>query len=99
MTLCTFIHPVEVLHEMSRACKPGGKILLMEHGRSRIGWIGRWQDRRAAKHAEQFGCHWNREPLEIAEEAGLDVMQAERHFFGIFHEIVSRPAPSPKADS
>ena len=30
MTLCTFIDPVSALHEMSRVCKPEGKILLMD---------------------------------------------------------------------
>ncbi len=96
MTLCTFIDPVAALGEMSRVCKPGGRILLMEHGRSSTGWIARWQNRREDKHARQFGCHWNRESLEIAEAAGLTITHAQRHFFGIFHEIVARPAPIPQ---
>ena len=91
MTLCTFIDPASALREMSRVCKPDGKILLMEHGRSSTGWIARWQDRREHQHAKQVGCHWNREPLEIATEAGLDVMRTQRHFFGILHEIVAHP--------
>ena len=91
MTLCTFINPASALREMSRVCKPDGKILLMEHGRSSTEWIARWQDRREHQHAKQVGCHWNREPLEIATEAGLDVMRTQRHFFGIFHEIVAHP--------
>ncbi len=88
MTLCTFIDPIAALQEMSRVCKPGGKILLMEHGRSCWGWLARWQDRREYQHAKQVGCHWNREPLELAEAAGLEVVYARRHFSGIFHEMV-----------
>ncbi len=96
MTLCTFIDPIEALREMSRVCKPEGKILLMEHGRSRWEWIARWQDQREEKHAKQVGCHWNRESLEIAEAAGLTIIHARRHFFGIFHELAALPAPIPQ---
>lgn len=98
MTLCTFIEPVKALREMSRVCKPDGRILLMEHGRSSTGPIARFQDRWEEKHAEQMGCHWNREPVEIAQEAGLELIQAQTHFFGVFHEIVARPAPIPEDD-
>lgn len=33
--LCSFDDPVAVLKEMQRVCKPDGKILLLEHGRSK----------------------------------------------------------------
>ena len=92
MTVCTFIHPVTALQEMSRVCKPDGKILLLEHGRSSIAWIARWQDRREARHADKTGCHWNREPLALAREAGLKPATSRRSFFGIFHEIVVNAA-------
>ena len=32
--LCSYDDPVKVLKEMARVCKPEGKILLLEHGRS-----------------------------------------------------------------
>ena len=87
LTTCTFPNPVAALREMARVCRRDGHILLLEHGRSDHEWIARWQDRRADRHAKQLGCHWNREPLELARDAGLKVIAAQRVFFGIFHEL------------
>ena len=91
LTTCTFPEPVAALREMRRICRPDGRILLVEHGRSDRKWLGRWQDRRAERHARQLGCHWNREPLKLVQEAGFNVASARRTFLGIFHEIEAQP--------
>lgn len=91
MGICTFPDPLAALKEMARVCRDGGRILLLEHGRSDRGWIGRWQDRRAEAHAKKLGCRWNREPLDLVQEAGLKIISAERRFFGIFHLIEATP--------
>ena len=91
LSTCTFPNPVRALREMARVCKPEGRILLLEHGRSDREWLGRWQDRREDSIAKQLGCHWNREPLGAAENAGLRVVVASRRFFGIFHLIEAKP--------
>jgi ubiquinone/menaquinone biosynthesis C-methylase UbiE len=91
LTTCTFPNPLIALQEMDRVCRTGGKILLLEHGRSDCEWLGRWQDLRAERHARQLGCHWNREPLALVCEAGFNVAAARRTFFGIFHEIEVTP--------
>lgn len=92
MSVCTFPDPVTALREMGRVCRPGGRILLLEHGRSSVGWIGRWQDRRADRNAQYVGCHWNREPYELAREAGLQPIKARRRLLGIFHLMRLQPA-------
>lgn len=92
MALCTFIDPIAALKEMGRVCRPGGRILLLEHGRSSWGRLARWQDRQAQRHAERFACHWNREPLELVQDAGLLPLYARRSFFGMLHEIVALPS-------
>lgn len=94
LTTCTFPNPVAALKEMARVCRPGGKILLLEHGRSNHDWLARWQDRRNDKHAKQLGCHWNREPLELARQAGFKVVETQQVFFGIFHQIEANPGPT-----
>src|SRR5213594_2270520 len=78
LTTCTFPKPVAALKEIARVCRPGGRILLVEHSRSDREWLGRWQDKTAERHSKQFGCHWNRKPLELAGQAGLKVVEAQR---------------------
>jgi ubiquinone/menaquinone biosynthesis C-methylase UbiE len=91
LTMCTFPDPVNALKEMARVCRPGGRVLLIEHGRSDRAGPGRWQDRHADNFASRLGCHWNREPLELVREAGLHIITARRNFFGVFHEIEAAP--------
>lgn len=91
LTMCTFPDPIAALSQMRRVCKPEGKILLLEHGRSDREWLGRWQDRRDERHARQLGCHWNRKPLALTQKAGLGVVSVRRTFLGVFHEIVATP--------
>lgn len=96
LTVCTFADPVAALREMARVCRADGRVLLLEHGRSDREWLGRWQDRRADRHAKRMGCRWNREPLELIREAGLGVLAARRVFFGIFHVVEAKPlSPAP----
>ena len=92
LTTCTFPNPVAALQDMARVCRTNGKILLLEHGRSNREWLGRLQDRRADRHAQQLGCHWNREPLKLVREAGLKVSNSQRLFFGVFHRIAADTA-------
>jgi ubiquinone/menaquinone biosynthesis C-methylase UbiE len=91
LALCTFPDPAAVLREMARVCRAQGHILLLEHGRSDRAWLGRWQDRRAERHARHLGCQWNREPLDLVRQAGLRLITTARHFFGIFHLLEVAP--------
>src|ERR1043166_7163716 len=70
LSSCTFPNPIAAFREMARVCKPNGRILLLEHGRSDREWLARFQDRHADQFAKPLGCHWNREPQDIAREAG-----------------------------
>lgn len=85
LCLCTYSEPVEALVEMARVCKPEGRILLLEHGRSNRGRLARLQDGWAARHESSLGCVWNREPQRIVQQAGLRLTNARRMLFGVFH--------------
>ncbi|OQR99011.1 hypothetical protein ACHHYP_07494 [Achlya hypogyna] len=89
--LCSVNRPDLMLAEMQRVCKPGGKILLLEHGRSHYDWLSYVLDKFAAKHAERWGCLWNRDILQIVADAGLEVETVHRFHFGTTYYIVARP--------
>lgn len=91
LSTCTFPDSAGAVREMARVCRPEGRVLLLEHGRSSHGWLARFQDWRADSHAEMLGCRWNREPQRIVGDAGLELVAADRAFFGIFHVLEARP--------
>ncbi|HEX6255524.1 MAG TPA: class I SAM-dependent methyltransferase [Euzebyales bacterium] len=91
MSTCTFPDPVAALCEMARVVRPTGRILLVEHGRSRIGAVARAQDRRAEAHYRPAGCRWNTDVAALFDEAGLVVDATRTRTLGIFTAAVARP--------
>jgi ubiquinone/menaquinone biosynthesis C-methylase UbiE len=91
LSTCTFPDPLAVLREMRRVCKPDGRILLLEHGRSSVRLFGWLQDRLADRQARAFGCHWNREPRQLVEQAGLRLVSDRTHLFGVVHVVEAAP--------
>ena len=92
--LCSYDDPVVVLHELARVCKPNGKILLLEHGRSKS-WkfVTNHLDKHAEQHAANWGCVWNRD-LDALLQAADDVLEVQtlsRYHFGTTYYVVCRP--------
>lgn len=95
MMLCTFPRPERALAEMKRVCRPDGRILMIEHGRSCHPLVARLQDAQAERHARRFGCRWDRDLCAIVRACGLEVEAEHRAYFGILHGIAAHPAPRP----
>jgi ubiquinone/menaquinone biosynthesis C-methylase UbiE len=91
LSTCTFPDPVAALREMKRVCRPDGRILLFEHGRSSFGPAGWLQDRLAERHARGAGCHWNREPVQLVNQAGLRLISERRSLLGVLYLIEAVP--------
>ncbi|TYZ68008.1 hypothetical protein PybrP1_001518 [[Pythium] brassicae (nom. inval.)] len=90
--LCSMDDSVAALEEMQRVCKRrGGRVLLLEHGRSHYAWLSRLLDKFAPQHAQRWGCHWNRDILALVAAAGLEVETVRRFHFGTTYYIVARP--------
>ena len=84
LALCTIPDPSRAVREMARVCRPGGRLLLLEHVRSYGRWIGWVQDRLAPGHFRRFCCRVNQETRAILESAGLQPALVERRLFGVF---------------
>lgn len=82
LSTCTFADPAAAVREMARVCRPGGRILMLEHGRSDRARLARWQDRRAEGHARRLGCWWNRDPLAAVRAAGFEPHSVARSLAG-----------------
>ncbi|KAL6757661.1 S-adenosyl-L-methionine-dependent methyltransferase [Haematococcus lacustris] len=96
--LCSHDNPLVVLRQAARVCKPGGKVLLLEHGRSSWGWWNRSLDEGAQRHRSKWGCWWNRDILAIVHQAGLVVEYVSRWHFGTSYIIVASPARATHRD-
>lgn len=92
LSTCTFPDPVAALTEMARVCRPDGRVLLLEHGRSDVGLVNRVLEWRADAHYEKHGCRWTQDPLAHFEATDLAVVDSETHFFGMVTRIEARPS-------
>jgi ubiquinone/menaquinone biosynthesis C-methylase UbiE len=91
LATCSYLNPIAALREMKRVCKSGGRLLLLEHGRSSWKLVGRFQDRSVMSSIERGGCRNNQEPLQIIQAAGLKISAAQRSLFGMLHVIQASP--------
>ncbi len=94
LTLCTVIDPIRALCEMARVIAPGGRIFLLEHGRSSHLWLSRLLDRWAPLRVARYGCHPNRNVLALVQAADLVILRSERHLLGTLHLVWARPQGS-----
>ena len=84
---CTFPDYAAAFREMVRVTKPGGRVLLVEHGRSSVGWIARRQDRNIERVYERSGCRNNRDVSADLAEAGLEPEEHAVSHLGMMNRI------------
>jgi SAM-dependent methyltransferase len=74
LVLCTVPDLPAALAETARILKPGGRLLFVEHVRSRDPGLARWQDRLHGPWKFLIdGCHCNRDTAAAIEAAGFVV--------------------------
>lgn len=86
---CTVPEPVQALKEAWRACKPGGRLLLMEHVRSNNPIMGRLMDLLNPLALLWVGDNINRRTADNVKKAGWNLKELKRLGFGIVNIIVA----------
>ncbi|KAI5955269.1 hypothetical protein KGF54_001830 [Candida jiufengensis] len=90
--LCCHENPVKVLKNMSKLLKPGGRIILLEHGRSKWDFINNHLDFRSEKRMKTWKCRWNLDIGELVDEANLDITLEKRaHLSTTWMLVLKRP--------
>jgi methyltransferase OMS1 len=65
--LCSLADPEKALMQMVAVVKPGGKLVLLEHGRGTWRLINDVLDAQQASHFNQWGCNFNRDIDSMVE--------------------------------
>ncbi|MGM7700171.1 class I SAM-dependent methyltransferase [Pseudalkalibacillus sp. Hm43] len=91
LSFCSYENPVTLLNRFNRWCKPGGQILMMEHGKCTnrvLAWGQKQLDPLAYK---MIGCHQDREISRFVVESDLEVHKFERALAGFLYFIWAKP--------
>lgn len=89
--ICSFEDPVSALREMGRVCKPGGRILLLEHGQSDWPWMQSLLSSQVGVHVKKFGCYNHRNIEDLVQQSGLKVVSSKRKHWGTIYFLVCEP--------
>lgn len=78
-TLCSVGDPAEVMREVARVLKPGGRFFFLEHGLALNPRLRKWQARLTPiNKIIAAGCHLDRDIKSIVESEGLKLVKHER---------------------
>jgi ubiquinone/menaquinone biosynthesis C-methylase UbiE len=100
LALCTIPDPAKALLEMSRVCRPEGRIVMLEHVRSTARPLAAVQKALSPLNERAIGCHLDRDTIDLARSLGFSIDETWSRLFGSVRLVVARPPidavlPSP----
>lgn len=91
LALCTIPDPLLTLGEIARVCRPGGRIVLLEHVRSPLLPVAVVQRLLSPLQERFIGCHLDRETIALVQRLGFRIVSERRHLIGVFRLVVAEP--------
>ena len=77
----TILDADRALAEIHRVLRPGGELHFVEHGRSPVPAVSRWQDRLTPLQRRLFGgCHLNRPIDELVTRTGFQIARMQNYY-------------------
>ena len=94
LALCTIPDPVKALLELGRVCRPGGRIVMLEHVRSTARPLAALQRVLSPLNERAIGCHLDRDTFGLAHSLGFSIDETRSRLFDSVRLVVARPPAS-----
>ena len=94
LALCTIPDPVKALRELGRICRPGGRIVMLEHVRSTTRPLAALQRALSPLNERAIGCHLDRDTFDLARSLGFSIDETRSRLFNAVQLVVARPPRS-----
>jgi len=95
--LCTVPDPALALREIARVCRPGGRVVLLEHVRSTVPPLVWLQVVLSPAQERLIGCHLARSTFDVARGMGFGVEEVGSRLAGVFRLALLTPPLSGRS--